>query len=97
LGYRGISLIRNRAPLGFYSRTMPMALWWPYGGLQFLMSEVTLYRRTLSTPLLAIAPIDSRLTPPASAFRVYRGTSLIKKRTPIGPFRRPMHRVTRGS
>ena len=38
------SLIRNRAPLGSYSRTMPRALWWPYGGLLFLMSEVSLYR-----------------------------------------------------
>ena len=26
--YRGTSLIRNKAPLGPYSRTMPMALWW---------------------------------------------------------------------
>ena len=26
-GYRGASLIRNRAPLGPYSRTMPRALW----------------------------------------------------------------------
>ena len=25
---RGTSLIRNNAPLGPYSRTMPMALWW---------------------------------------------------------------------
>jgi len=30
--YRGTSLIRNRAPLGPYSRIMPMALLWPYGG-----------------------------------------------------------------
>jgi len=28
-GYRGTSLIRNRTLLGPYSRTMPMALWWP--------------------------------------------------------------------
>ena len=27
--YRGASLIRNRSPLGPYSRTMPMTLWWP--------------------------------------------------------------------
>ena len=26
--YRGTSLIRNRAPPGPYSRTMPRALWW---------------------------------------------------------------------
>jgi len=38
---RGISLIRNSAPLGPYRRTMPRALWWPLGGGLFLMSEVT--------------------------------------------------------
>jgi len=26
--YRGTSLIRNSAPVGPYSRNMPMALWW---------------------------------------------------------------------
>ena len=26
--YRGTSLMRNRASLGTYSRTMPRALWW---------------------------------------------------------------------
>ena len=26
--YGGNSLVRNRAPLGPYCRTMPMALWW---------------------------------------------------------------------
>ena len=44
LPYRGTSLIRNSAPLGPYSRTMPRALWWSYGGGRFLMSEVPLYR-----------------------------------------------------
>ena len=42
--YRGTSLIRNSAPLGPYSGTMPRALWWPWGGGLFLMSEVPLYR-----------------------------------------------------
>ena len=28
LAYRGTSLIRNSAPLGPYSRTMPRPLWW---------------------------------------------------------------------
>ena len=27
--YRGTSLLRNSAPLGPYSRTIPRALWWP--------------------------------------------------------------------
>ena len=31
-GYRGTSLIRNRPPLGPYSRTMPRALWKSLGG-----------------------------------------------------------------
>ena len=30
--YRGASLIRERAPLGPFSRTMPRAIWWSYGG-----------------------------------------------------------------
>ena len=40
--YRGTSLIRNHFPLGPYSRIMPRALWWPYGGGLVLMSEVPL-------------------------------------------------------
>ena len=39
-GYRGTSHIRNNPPLGPYSRLMPRALWWSYGGGLFLMSEV---------------------------------------------------------
>ena len=34
---------RNSAPLGPYSRTMPRALRWSWGGGQFLMSEAPLY------------------------------------------------------
>ena len=30
--YRGTSVIRNSAPLGPFSRIMPRALWWSYGG-----------------------------------------------------------------
>ena len=40
--YRGISLIRNSASLGPYSRTVPRALWQSQGGVLFLMSEVPL-------------------------------------------------------
>jgi len=40
--FRGTSPIRNSAPLGPYSRTMPRALWKPEGGGLFLMSEVPL-------------------------------------------------------
>ena len=34
--YRGTSHIRNSAPIGPYSRTMPRALWWPLWGGCFL-------------------------------------------------------------
>ena len=40
---RGTSPIRNSAPLGPYSRTMPGAPWKPQGGRLFLMSEVPLH------------------------------------------------------
>ena len=42
VAYRGTSLIRDSAPLGPYSRTVPRALRWSQGGGQFLMSEVPL-------------------------------------------------------
>ena len=44
--YRGTSLIRNSAPLGPYSRSMPRAPWWSYGGGLFLMSVVPLHHDT---------------------------------------------------
>ena len=34
--YRGTSIIRDSAPLGAYSRTMPRTLWWSQGGGSFL-------------------------------------------------------------
>ena len=34
--YRGTSILRNSTPLGPYSRPMPRALWWSYGGSGFL-------------------------------------------------------------
>ena len=40
--YRGNSLIRNNLPLGPYSRPMPWALRWSWGGGLFLMNEVPL-------------------------------------------------------
>ena len=30
--YRGTPLISKSLPVGHYSRTMPRALWWPWGG-----------------------------------------------------------------
>ena len=42
--YRATSPIRNSAPVGPYSGTMPRALWWSRRGPRFLMSEVPLYQ-----------------------------------------------------
>ena len=36
---RGTSRIRNRHPVGPYSRTAPKALWWSWGDGLFLMSK----------------------------------------------------------
>ena len=33
--------MRTRPSLESYIRIMPTALWWPYGGVLFLMSKVT--------------------------------------------------------
>ena len=41
---RGTLLVRNRFPLGTYSRTMSGAVWCSWWGGRFLMSEVPLYR-----------------------------------------------------
>jgi len=41
--YRGTSLIRKSAPLGPYSRSIPRALWWSWGGGGGLLSEVPLH------------------------------------------------------
>ena len=49
LWYRDTSLMRNRAPLGSYSKTMPRAPWRPCGLMLFLMSEIHLY--IIGTPL----------------------------------------------
>ena len=37
--YRGTSLIRNSAPLGFYSRTMPRVLWQSCGVGTLLLAQ----------------------------------------------------------
>ena len=78
---RGISLKRNRAPLGPYSRHAPRAFWWSQVGGVFLMSEVPLYTlRAVELP-----ESEHRLY-----LSVYRGTSIIRDspsppRTVIGP------------
>ena len=71
---RGTSLIRNRVPIGRYSKIMPRTLYCPWGGLMFLMSEET----------LEMAAACKKKTP-----RLYMGTSLMRKTQPhritIGP------------
>ena len=61
--YRGITLIRNRAPLRPYSRIMSRALWWPYGGRLFLMSKIPLYSLSLRRAdlLSLIATFQARI------------------------------------
>ena len=39
--YRGTLLIRHTPLLGPYRRTIPRALWWSWGGGQFLVSEAS--------------------------------------------------------
>ena len=41
-------------PLGPYSRTLSRPLWWPYGGLLFLMSEVALYLAAVLVERVAV-------------------------------------------
>ena len=55
---RGTSLMRNSLPLGPYSRTLSRALWGPLGRVQFLVSEVFLFRC-----LLQKARVSLRATP----------------------------------
>ena len=52
--YRGTSLISNCNLLGPYSRTVPRVLWWPWGGVLFLMSEVPLYAGAHAVKHLAV-------------------------------------------
>ena len=54
-------------------------------GEAFLMSEVSLYCRTLRRCVSLISSNDCR------------GTSLTRKRTPLGPYDRPTPRGLRGS
>ena len=60
---------------------------WDDAGLVFVGVECTWLPRSEGT-----APPPIRTTE-----QVYRGTSLTRKRTPLGPYRRPMPRVLGGS
>ena len=84
----GTSLIRNRAHLGLYSRIMPRALWWPYGRLLFLVSEVTMkayvgVQRAARRKRWARYPGRGYTWQLISLAARYRTTSLIRNRTPL--------------
>ena len=55
--YRGTSLIRNRRPLGPYSRDMPRSLWWSWGG------GAVSHERGTCTPV-SLATVHAHLVQP---------------------------------
>jgi len=90
--YRDTSLIRNRQPVGPYSRTNRRLLWRPWGGGRFIMREVPQYSQLLqSWRTFNAHPICHRVNSRSNRARQrYRGTLLIRKRE---PYRRPVPRV----
>ena len=80
-------LAHSKYPLlGPYSRTMPIALRWSWGGGRFLMSKIPLWYHPRSSAegreagrASAVQRVSGTKHP-----RQYRGTSLIRKRTPVG-------------
>ena len=82
--YRGDSLIRNRHPVRPYSRTIPRVL----GGV------AVPYERGTSVAA-SLFPGTSKMSCKAGSCNpsVHRDTSLIRKRNPLGAYRRPMPRV----
>ena len=48
--YRGTSLIRNRTHLGPYSRPLPGALWWSWGGGRFFCARDSCRAETPRNP-----------------------------------------------
>ena len=63
------------------------------------MSEVPLYIRggRVGTGLRRSYASCLLIGPYSRAIFTYRGTSLVRKRTPLGPYSRPMPRVLGGS
>jgi len=91
--HTGVPLMRKRHPLGPYCRTMPRALWWSYRGGRFLMIGVALRLAAVLDVTNIFSEVDRKellqgyLDHKRSC---YRGTSLRRKRTPLGPYRRPV-------
>ena len=98
----------KRTPLEPYRRPMPRVLGGSKGEVRFLMSEVPLYdpfsqetiRKTTQIRFHAPRLGGDGMIPPPRPLKLrglFRGTSLIRKRTPLEPYRRPMPRVLGGS
>ena len=94
--YRGASLKRKRLPLGPYSRPIPRTLRWS------CWVGAVLYERGTPVPPqggegIARDTHRPRLVHFSLAMYTYKGTSLTRKCTPLGPYRRPMPRDLGGS
>ena len=102
--YRGTSLIRIRSPLGLCSRLISRVLGGPRGVGVFLWARYPCRRTSPPrAPSSTVSGVRAVLTRGVKTRRLriqvgtttwaYRGTSLIRKRTPLGPYRRLMPRV----
>jgi len=97
--YRGTSLIRKRPPPYDPPMTLGLDLRLGPRGVRFLVSEVPLY--ALRSHKCRKPPRCHATTLHAHALRSqacrmrkgYRGTSLIRKCLPLGPYGRPMRRA----
>jgi len=110
--YRGTSLTSKRLPLEDPTVGPCLGPCGDPGGVYrgwtFLMREVPLYRRTWYTPgvdantlktvgCAGTGRVEKRCSGLRVALGVYGGTSLIRKRPPLGPYSRPMPRALRWS
>ena len=76
--YRGTSPIRNRPPLGSYSRTMPRALRWSQGGGGFLISEVLRYPPCFGDATTSGTMAIRCVGEPVASLRVWRRTNRVQ-------------------
>ena len=89
--YRSTSLIRKCPSPKDSPRTLGIGLRNDPRGVRFLISEVPLYgEHTSGTTLLVYFCLEAALL-------LYRVTSLIRKRSLLGPYHRPMPRALGGS
>ena len=85
--------MRNFHPVGAYRRPMPTVLGGSYGGGLFLTIEVPLHEglNEHGTTAANVACPWARRSNGSNV--IPRRARLIRKRTPLGPYRRPMPRV----